>query len=79
MITMFNKFILLSLICTVNSLYLYDRFHNRGAISYNFGDTGNVFYTSSNFHSIEYVNKNNSKLRLCKINATKSLPNIKYI
>jgi hypothetical protein len=72
---MFNIFIFfLTLIYTANSLYLYDRFQNRGTTSYNFGDTGNIFYASSNFHSLEYVNKNNTKISL----RTKSLPNIKF-
>lgn len=62
--------IILGLINPGNAAYFYDRFSNRairdGAPFY-LGDN-NVFYLSSNFHSIEYCNKNNTFLK------SKSLP-----
>lgn len=53
--------------------YLYDRFNNR-AISYQFTDAGNIYYTSDNFHSVEYADKHKNKTLQLRRNETKSLP-----
>jgi hypothetical protein len=60
--------------------YSYDRFNNR-AVSSMFVDTGNIYYTSKNFHSEEFAQINNFINKTCslglrKINTTKSLPNL---
>lgn len=72
-------------------IYTYDRIHNRPiALDTAFN---NVYYTSNNFHSIEYTNflpgnssfitntTNTSKLclKLRTVNSSKSLPNLHNI
>ena len=63
---------------TVDSLFSYDKFHNRG-ISTDINDN-QPYFTSNVFHSIEYASKNtnkkNLKLRKIQFNVTKSLPEI---
>lgn len=69
----------------LSALYTYDRVNNRQITL----DTGfnNVYYTSNNFHSIEYASLHGAKnitsqnvtttlIKLRKSNATKSLPNL---
>ena len=64
----------------VDSIFSYDRFHNKG-ISNEINDN-QPYFTSNIFHSIEYASKNtntnkkNLKLRKVQFNVTKSLPEI---
>jgi hypothetical protein len=73
---------ILSIVGSIGSgssiFYLYDKIHNR-AVEYNFADTGNIYYTSQNFHSIEYFphnkTENNTKCLFArKVNSSKSMP-----
>ena len=57
---------LLSYLNLSKSFYLYDRFNNKPVI-YDITDSSNIFYTSNNFHSIDYVN-----IGLRKVNITKN-------
>ena len=67
-------------IVVVDSIFSYDRFHNKG-ISNDINDN-QPYFTSNVFHSIEYASKNtntnkkNLKLRKIQFNVTKSLPDI---
>ena len=62
--------------------YLYDRVNNK-AITYHYTDCGQIYYTSKNFHSVDYVTKYNTTaipgIKLRKINTTKSLPDIRSL
>ena len=71
---------------TIAGLYTYDRFNNRPIVI----DTSfeNVYYTSSNFHSVEFTDcklRNNTKTYRLKPflklrpNSTQSLPNLYQI
>lgn len=58
--------------------YLYDRVNNR-QITYYYTDAGNIFYTSDNFHSLEYAKRNKTNnTSICsfgkKVNSSRSLP-----
>jgi hypothetical protein len=57
---------LLSYLNLSKSFYLYDRFNNKPVI-YDITDSSNIFYTSNNFHSIDYVN-----IGLRNVNITKN-------
>ena len=63
--------------------YLYDRVNNR-PVSYRFTDAGDIYYTSQNFHSIDYVRTNNTGNATThsvanKINRSVSLPNMRLL
>lgn len=73
----FSLFILcvLGYIGTSSSIfYLYDRVNNR-QVRYDFTDAGNIYYTSHNFHSVDYAR---NTLKNCsfakKVNSSRSLP-----
>ena len=70
------KCLLIGILCqTINGLYTYDRFYNRG-VSVDFSDN-HPYYTSNIFHSVEYASKNTTlKLRRFNFNGSKSLPEI---
>lgn len=56
---------LLSYLNLSKSYYLYDKFNNK-AIIYDITGSSNIFYTSNNFHSIDFVN-----IGLRNVNITK--------
>ncbi len=58
---------------SVMPFYMYDRVYNRqfGPATYDLGDASNIFYTSSIFHSVEYVKTNKTTVQLQLRNVTK--------
>jgi len=65
--------ILGSISTSTGIFYLYDRVHNR-AVTYDFADVGNIYYTSQNFHSVDYAKQNNTCSFAKKVNSSRSLP-----